>query len=126
MEPESMVSKEFMQRTRVDFPDPDGPMIETTSAGKTLVLTPFSAWKEPNHLPTLLTFSNGSGSLFIRAPRFVTCSFIVLTLRGCLVRALVRIALAEVLLEFALEVGEDQRQGDVPDHCDKEQRNDLI
>src|SRR3990170_3236479 len=41
-----------MVRMKVDFPEPDGPAITSTSPRRTRRLTPRSAWNSPNHFLT--------------------------------------------------------------------------
>jgi len=50
IEPELMVSRRFMARSRVDFPDPEGPRTTTFSPSVTSRLTSFKALKEPKYL----------------------------------------------------------------------------
>ena len=51
-----------MQRMKVDFPEPEGPITTTTSRGATSTLTSRSTWKSPNHLFTSRQMMMGSVS----------------------------------------------------------------
>ena len=50
--PRSWRSSRLSVRMNVDFPDPDGPTITTTSPRRTVVEIPLSAWNPPNHFST--------------------------------------------------------------------------
>jgi hypothetical protein len=45
--PESISSRRLMVRMRVDFPDPEGPQITTTSPRSIVSVIPTSAWYFP-------------------------------------------------------------------------------
>ncbi len=50
--PSSWGSSRLSVRRKVDFPEPEGPMMTTTSRSRTVVDTPRRAWKSPNHFLT--------------------------------------------------------------------------
>src|SRR5271166_952143 len=50
--PLSISSRPLVQRSRVDFPEPEGPMRQTTSPLRTSIETPASATKSPNRFFT--------------------------------------------------------------------------
>jgi hypothetical protein len=50
--PPSIISSPFVQRSRVDLPEPDGPIRHTTSILCTCIETPARATKSPNCLRT--------------------------------------------------------------------------
>ncbi|STV37692.1 Uncharacterised protein [Klebsiella pneumoniae] len=52
--PSLTVSRAFMQRRKVLFPEPDGPMMHTTSCGLISQLMPRSTWLSPKRLCKLL------------------------------------------------------------------------
>jgi hypothetical protein len=45
----------FRHRMKVDFPQPDGPMMAVTALGAIVRSTPFSTWLSPNHAESPLT-----------------------------------------------------------------------
>src|SRR5436309_14014830 len=59
MRPESIFSGWLTQRMKVVFPDPDGPMMQTTSRGWTSSETPFSTSSRPKRLTTFSALMTG-------------------------------------------------------------------
>ncbi|MCY1562420.1 hypothetical protein D9M68_998120 [compost metagenome] len=53
--PPVMSSSLFRQRRKVDFPEPDGPITQTTSPSATSALMPLSTWLEPKDFVSSLT-----------------------------------------------------------------------
>ena len=58
--PASGTSSQFRQRRKVDLPEPDGPMMQTTSPRATLRLTPLITSSAPNDLRISIASTIGS------------------------------------------------------------------
>src|SRR5689334_14529583 len=59
IEPRSIGTSAFTQRSSVDLPDPDGPMMQTTSRFITSIVMPLSTSTLPNVLCTSLIETSG-------------------------------------------------------------------
>src|SRR5690606_25521419 len=68
--PASGVSSRLMQRRNVDFPDPDGPSMQTTSPRPTSRSIPRRTWWSPNDLwmPSAMTRGERSVPVATRQP----------------------------------------------------------
>ncbi|MNV94414.1 hypothetical protein D3C71_1892060 [compost metagenome] len=59
MVPLSIGTRALIQRKRVDFPEPEGPIIQTTSPSETVRVAPFNTSKEPKLLEMLFICTRG-------------------------------------------------------------------
>ena len=75
-----------MQRSSVDLPEPEGPMMQITSPFCTSIDTPFSTSTSPNDLCTSRTLTSGSG--LAREEAFIQWSTAYLASRRTVQRAI--------------------------------------
>src|SRR5215472_10325444 len=114
MKPASIVSRLLMQRRNVDFPDPDGPRITTTSPAPTSRSIPRSTSWWPNDFRTPRARTSGVAML-TRLERQVDAT------RGR--RGAVLLTARVIALDRALHDVQDRSHQQVPDDSHHQQRN---